>query len=228
MPDVRVLVIEDEKKAALYLKKGLTEGGYTVDIAEDGEEGLYLALNSHYDLIILDVMLPKRDGWSVMSEIRRSGKQTLTLMLTANDDVADRVKGLDLGADSYLVKPFAFSELLAQVRSLLRRGTNRPQDVLKFADLEIDFYQHKARRNKIPLDLTPKEFSLLALLARRPGEVISRTIVSEQVWGLNFDSDTNIVDVHIRRLRAKVDDPFEKKLIHTVRGIGYVLREENK
>jgi two-component system copper resistance phosphate regulon response regulator CusR len=223
---VSILVIEDEKKAALYLKKGLTEAGYTVDIAGDGEEGLYLALNSNYDLIILDVMLPKRDGWSVMSELRRSGKQTLAMMLTAKDDVADRVKGLDLGADTYIVKPFAFSELLAQVRSLLRRSANRPPELLRVADLEIDFYKHTARRNKLQLDLTPKEFALLALLAKRKGEVISRTIVTEQVWGFNFDSDTNIVDVHIKRLRTKVDDPFKTKLIHTVRGIGYVMREE--
>jgi two-component system copper resistance phosphate regulon response regulator CusR len=226
LAEVRILVIEDEKKAALYLKKGLSENGYTVDIAEDGEEGLYLALNTAYDLIILDIMLPKRDGWSVMAEIRRAGKQTLTLILTARDEVSDRVKGLDLGADSYLVKPFAFSELLALVRSLVRRGPNRQPEVLKIGDLEIDYYLHKAKRDKQVLELTPKEFSLLSLLARRSGEVVSRTVLTEQVWGLNFDSDTNIVEVHIKRLRTKVDDPFEKKLIHTVRGIGYVLREE--
>jgi two-component system copper resistance phosphate regulon response regulator CusR len=226
LAEVRILVIEDEKKAALYLKKGLSENGYTVDIAEDGEEGLYLALNTAYDLIILDIMLPKRDGWSVMAEIRRAGKQTLTLILTARDEVSDRVKGLDLGADSYLVKPFAFSELLALVRSLVRRGPNRQPEVLKIGDLEIDYYLHKAKRDEQVLELTPKEFSLLSLLARRSGEVVSRTVLTEQVWGLNFDSDTNIVEVHIKRLRTKVDDPFEKKLIHTVRGIGYVLREE--
>jgi two-component system copper resistance phosphate regulon response regulator CusR len=223
---MKVLVVEDEKKTSFFLKKGLSESGYTVDVAEDGDDGLHLAQTSNYDLIILDVMLPKRDGWSVISEIRRSGKQTLTLMLTARDELNDRVKGLDLGADAYLVKPFAFSELLALVRSLLRRGAQRQPEIIKIADLEIDFFQHKARRNKIHLDLTPKEFSLLSYLARRSGDVLSRTVLSEQVWGLNFDTDTNIVDVHIRRLRVKVDDPFPKKLILTVRGIGYVLRED--
>ena len=172
---VHILVVEDEQKTAAYLKKGLTENGFTVDIADDGEEGLNLACNSHYDLIILDVMLPKRDGWSVISELRRSGKQTLSLFLTAKDSVNDRIKGLELGADSYLVKPFSFSELLAQVRSLLRRNPIRAAEVIQIADLELDFIQHRASRGGRKLDLTPKEFSLLTLLARRTGEVLANS-----------------------------------------------------
>jgi two-component system, OmpR family, copper resistance phosphate regulon response regulator CusR len=223
---MRILVIEDEIKTAQYLLKGLSQAGYTVDVSHDGEEGLTLASSNDYDLIILDVMLPSKDGWAVITELRKRGKQTTTLMLTARDDVSDRIKGLDLGADAYFVKPFSFLELLALIRSLLRRGPARQAEVLKIGDLEIDFFQHRVRRAKRQLDLTPKEFALLSHLARRAGEVISRTVLSEQAWGLNFDSGTNIVDVHIRRLRSKVDDPFEDKLIHTVRGIGYVLRDE--
>jgi two-component system copper resistance phosphate regulon response regulator CusR len=221
---MHILVIEDEKKTAAYLEKGLIESGFTVDIADNGEEGLKLAREQTYDLIILDVMLPKRDGWSVISELRRSGRQTLSLFLTAKDSVSDRIKGLDLGADAYLVKPFSFSELMAQIRSLMRRGTGRTQDTLRIADLELDFIQHRATRGGKKLDLTQKEFSLLSLLARRSGEVLSRTMLAEQVWEMNFDSATNVIEVQIRRLRAKVDDPFEKKLIQTVRGRGYFLR----
>jgi two-component system copper resistance phosphate regulon response regulator CusR len=223
---MKILVIEDEKKAAAYLKKGLGENGFIVDVAEDGEEGLHMAKTWDYDLIILDVMLPKRDGWSVLFELRRAGRQTLSLFLTAKDSLPDRIKGLDLGADAYLVKPFAFSELMAQIRSLIRRGPGRQLDTMRVADLEIDLLQHRALRAGTRLELTPKEFSLLALLAKRAGEIITRTLISEQVWDINFDTDTNVVDVHIRRLRAKVDDPFKTKLIHTVRGMGYVLREE--
>jgi two-component system copper resistance phosphate regulon response regulator CusR len=224
---MRILVIEDEKKAAAYLKRGLTESGFVVDVAEDGDTGLHMANAGIYDLIILDVMLPGRDGWSIISELRRSGKQTLSLFLTARDSVNDRVKGLDLGADAYLVKPFAFSELMAQIRTLFRRGPTRQPDVIRIADLEMDFIQHRATRAGIRLDLTPKEFSLLSLFCRRQGEVLSRTLIAEQVWDMNFDSDTNVVDVQVRRLRAKVDDPFERKLIHTERGMGYVLRESS-
>jgi two-component system copper resistance phosphate regulon response regulator CusR len=203
------------------------ENGFTVDIAENGEDGLHLARESDYDLIIIDVMLPIKDGWTVMTELRQSGKQTLSLFLTAKDTTADKVKGLDLGADAYLVKPFAFSELMAHVRSLLRRGPSRPSlDELKVADLHVDLVHRKVTRGVERLDLTPKEFSLLALLMRRQGEIISRAIISEHVWDMSFDSETNVVDVHIRRLRAKVDDPFPKKLIHTVRGMGYVLKDE--
>ena len=223
---MKILVVEDEHKTASFLKKGLTESGFTVDVADDGDEGLNLALHGRYDLIILDIMLPGRNGWSVMSELRRAGKQTLCLFLSARDSLTDRVKGLDLGADGYLAKPFAFSELMAQIRSLLRRGPSRQTDTLRIADLELDFLSHHATRGNTRLDLTPKEFSLLSLLARKAGDILSRTLISDQVWGINFDSDSNTVDVHIRRLRAKVDDPFESKLIHTVRGVGYVLRSD--
>lgn len=222
---VRVLIVEDEPKSAAYLRKGLSEHGYVADLAADGEDGLYLARNSEYDLLILDVMLPRRDGWSVIAELRRTGKQTPVLFLTARDSVPDRVKGLDLGADDYLVKPFAFSELLARIRTILRRGPGRRSENLRFADLELDPLSHRATRRNRKLDLTPKEFLLLALFVRRAGEVLSRTLIAEQVWDMNFDCGTNVVDVHVRRLRSKVDDPFEKKLIHTIRGVGYVLGE---
>ena len=224
---MKILVVEDERKTAAYLRKGLLEEGYVIDRAENGEDGLELARSSDYDLIILDVMLPKRDGWSVISELRRSGKQTPVLFLTARDAIQERVKGLELGADDYLVKPFAFSELLARVRTILRRGPARQPEKLRIADLEIDPARHKATRAGKRLDLTPKEFLLLSLFARRQGEVLSRTLIAEQVWDMNFDSGTNVVDVHVRRLRSKVDDPFPQKLIHTVRGVGYVLEERS-
>jgi len=222
---MRILIVEDEKKTAGYLKKGLSESGFVVDVVEQGEDGLHHARTGDYDLIILDVMLPKQDGWSVLTEMRRSGEQTPVLFVTARDSIQDRVKGLELGADDYLVKPFAFSELLARVRSILRRGPARQPETLRIADLEIDLLRHKATRAGKRLDLTPKEFALLSLLVRRAGEVLSRTLIAEQVWDMNFDSDTNVVDVSVRRLRSKVDDPFTKKLIHTVRGMGYVLED---
>jgi len=222
---MRILLIEDEQKARDYLKKGLTENSFVVDEAANGEDGLHLALSGNYDLLILDVMLPRQDGWSVLQQFRRAGKQTPVLFLTARDAVQDRVRGLELGADDYLIKPFAFSELLARVRSLLRRGPARPQERLRIADLEIDLIRHKVSRGGQLIDLAPKEFALLSLLMRRASEVLSRTLISEQVWDMNFDSDTNVVDVAVRRLRRKVDDPFAKKLIHTVRGVGYVLGE---
>ena len=222
---MRILIVEDEKKTAAYLKKGLSESGFVVDVVEQGEDGLHFARTGDYDLIILDVMLPQRDGWSVLTEIRRSGKQTPILFVTARDSIQDRVKGLELGADDYLVKPFAFSELLARVRSILRRGPARQPEIVHIADLEIDLLRHRALRGGTRLDLTPKEFALLSLLARRAGEILSRTVISEQIWDMNFDSDTNVVDVAVRRLRSKADDPFAKKLIHTVRGMGYVLED---
>jgi len=222
---MRILIIEDEAKAAAYLKKGLTENGLAADTVANGEDGLHAALTFDYDLIILDVMLPGRDGWSVLSEIRKRGNQTPVLFLTARDRVQDRVKGLELGADDYLVKPFAFSELLARLRVILRRGQAKQTDLLSIADLEIDLRAHKVSRAGKQLDLTQKEFMLLSLLVQRAGQVLSRTMIAEQVWDINFDSDTNVVDVAIRRLRTKVDDPFEKKLIHTVRGVGYVVEE---
>ena len=224
---MKILVIEDEVKTAKFLKKGLSEAGYVVDVAADGLEGLHLAQEVDFDLLILDVMLPALDGWRVLARLREAGRKILVLMLTARDSVHERVRGFELGADDYLVKPFAFSELLARVRSLLRRSTPRPQEALRMADLEIDLLRHRATRAGQKIDLTSKEFLLLTLLARRAGEVLSRTLIAESVWDMNFDSDTNVVDVNVRRLRSKVDDPFPIKLIHTVRGAGYVLEAES-
>jgi len=220
---MRILIVEDEIKTANYLKKGLMEHSFTVDIASDGEDGLHLASTENYNLIVLDVMLPKRSGWSLIEELRAAKNEVPVIFLSARDTVHDRVHGLELGADDYLVKPFAFSELLARIRIILRRNPLQMTDVMRIEDLELDFIRHKARRGGISLDLTAKEFQLLALLLRRRGEVMTRTTISEQVWGINFDSDTNIVDVAIRRLRKKIDDPFPRKLIHTIRGVGYVL-----
>jgi two-component system copper resistance phosphate regulon response regulator CusR len=223
---MKILVIEDEVKTAKFLKKGLSEAGYVIDIAADGLEGLHLAQVADFELVILDVMLPVLDGWQVLARLRETRQKTLVLMLTARDAVHERVRGFEMGADDYLVKPFAFSELLARVRSLLRRSTSRPQEALRMADLEIDLLRHRATRAGQRLDLTSKEFLLLTLLARRAGEVLSRTLIAESVWDMNFDSDTNVVDVNVRRLRSKVDDPFPIKLIHTVRGAGYVFESE--
>ena len=224
---MKILLVEDEPKTAAYLRKGLSEEGFIVDIAADGEKGLHAAKSFGFDLIVLDVMLPGRDGWEILTEIRRAGQQTPVLMLTARDAVPDRVKGLELGADDYLVKPFAFSELLARIRSLLRRAPVRQLEVLCVADLEIDLLRHRAIRDGQRIELTAKEFQLLSLFVRRPGEILSRTAIAEAIWDMNFDSDTNVVDVHIRRLRAKMDDPFEHKLIRTVRGVGYVLEADS-
>ena len=223
---MKILVIEDEAKTAKFLKKGLEEAGFVVDVAVDGLNGLHLAEELQFDLIILDVMLPELDGWQVLARLRQDGKRALVLLLTALDAVHERVRGLELGADDYLVKPFAFSELLARVRSLLRRGPPRGQETIRLADLEIDLLRQRATRAGHRLDLTPKEFLLLSLLARRAGEVLSRTQIAESVWDMNFASDTNVVDVNVRRLRGKVDDPFQLKLIHTIRGAGYVLESE--
>ena len=224
---MRLLVIEDETKLADYLHKGLSENGYVVDVARDGIEGRRLATGGEYDLVLLDLMLPGIDGFGVLSAMRERGP-TPVLMLTARDKVEDRVRGLEQGADDYLVKPFAFSELLARVAALLRRGgaaAAAQTTQLKLSDLEVDLLSRKAVRAQQRLDLTAKEFSLLALLLRRRGQILSRTTLAEQVWNMNFDSDTNVVEVAVRRLRAKLDDPFPAKLLHTVRGVGYVLEE---
>ncbi len=223
---MQILLIEDETKTAAFLAKGLGEAGYSVETAVDGQQGLDLALTRAFDLLIVDVMLPKKDGWEVVTELRSQGIQTSTLFLTARDSVHDRVKGLELGADDYLVKPFAFPELLARIRSILRRSTAQPDEHLRTCDLDIDTRRHKAIRGGVPLNLTAKEFLLLAQLARASGEVVSRQQIVEQVWDIDFQTDTNVVDVMVRRLRAKVDDPFQTKLIHTVRGMGYVLKTD--
>lgn len=221
---MQILLIEDEKKTVTFLKQGLEEAGFQVTAAEDGETGLELARKSRYDLLIVDIMLPKMDGWKVVEDLRGNGTDYPIIFLTARDDVKDRVKGLELGADDYLIKPFAFSELLARVRSLLRRSPARFEGLLVVDDLEIDVHRHRVTRAGQPLNLTTKEFLLLTHLARAGGEVVSRSEIIEQVWDIHFDTGTNVVDVMMRRLRAKVDDPFPNKLIHTTRGVGYVLK----
>ena len=220
---MKILIVEDEPKTGDYLRQGLAEAGFVVDLARDGLDGLHLALNGDYALVVLDVMLPELDGWGVLQALRRSGREMPVLFLTARDQVEDRVRGLDLGADDYLVKPFAFSELLARVRTLLRRGRSKEPDVLRAADLELDLLRRRVLRGGQRIDLTAKEFALLELLLRRQGEVLPRSLIASQVWDMNFDSDTNVIEVAVRRLRAKVDDAFEPKLIRTVRGMGYVL-----
>jgi heavy metal response regulator len=221
---MQLLVIEDETKLAQYLQKGLREEGFAVDVAHDGVTGLEAALQHAYDLVVLDGMLPGLDGFAVLAALRQS-RQTPVLMLTARGEVEDRVRGLRSGADDYLVKPFAFSELVARIQVLLRRASSTPAEatVLRMADLEVDLIRRRVTRAGQRVDLTNKEFNLLTLLLRRQGAVLSRTELAAQVWGMNFDSETNIVEVAVRRLRDKLDRPFERPLLHTVRGMGYVL-----
>lgn len=221
---MKILIVEDEKKTGDYLRRGLTEAGFVVDWVQNGLDGQHLACTENYDLIILDVMLPDINGWQIIASIREAGIAVPVLFLTAKDSVEDRVKGLDHGADDYLVKPFAFTELLARVRTLLRRGTSTAtSNTLQIADLELNLSSRQAVRSGQRIVLTNKEFSLLELLLRKQGEVLPRSLIASQVWDMNFDSDSNVIDVAIRRLRSKIDDPYEIKLIHTVRGMGYKL-----
>ena len=221
---MKILIVEDEPKTGDYLRQGLREAGFAVDLATTGPDGLHLALHTAPDLVILDVMLPGLDGWQVLRAIRAGGQSMPVLFLTARDQVADRVKGLEMGADDYLVKPFSFAELLARVRTILRRGrTGTEPTSLQVADLELDLLRRRVSRAGKRIDLTAKEFGLLELLMRRQGEVLPRSLIASQVWDMNFDSDTNAIDVAVKRLRAKIDNDFEPKLIQTVRGVGYML-----
>ena len=223
---MKLLIVEDQPKTGQYLRQGLSEAGFITELAADGITGQHLALTGDYALLILDVMLPGRDGWQILQAVRSAGLDMPVLFLTARDAVEDRVHGLELGADDYLVKPFAFSELLARVRSLLRRGSSTTQETsLQLADLRLDLIRRRVERNGQRIDLTAKEFSLLELLLRRQGEVLPKSLIASQVWDMNFDSDTNVIEVAIRRLRLKIDDSHDQKLIHTVRDMGYVLEE---
>ncbi|MCM2464053.1 heavy metal response regulator transcription factor [Pseudomonas sp. LARHCG127] len=225
---MKLLIVEDQTKTGQYLRQGLGEAGFNADLVADGITGQQLALSGEYALLILDVMLPGRDGWQILQAVRGAGLDTPVLFLTARDAVQDRVHGLELGADDYLVKPFAFSELLARVRSLLRRGNSTQQETsLQLADLRLDLIRRRVERSGRRIDLTAKEFALLEMLLRRQGEVLPKSLIASQVWDMNFDSDTNVIEVAIRRLRIKIDDEFPNKLIHTVRGMGYVLEERS-
>lgn len=225
---MKLLIVEDQLKTGQYLRQGLSEAGFAAELAADGETGLHLALSGDHALLILDVMLPGRDGWQILQAVREAGLDTPVLFLTARDSVQDRVHGLELGADDYLVKPFAFAELLARVRTLLRRGASPNLDTqLSLADLRLDLIRRRAERAGQRIDLTAKEFALLELLLRRQGEVLPKSLIASQVWDMNFDSDTNVIEVAIRRLRLKIDDAHDCKLIHTVRGMGYVLEERH-
>jgi len=225
---MKLLIVEDELKTANFLKRGFGEAGFVVSVASDGADGMRQIETGAFDLIVLDIMLPGMDGWQILTWLRGIGLQTPVLILTARDEVSDRVRGLELGADDYLVKPFAFSELLARVRTILRRPPVRAASTLRVADLELDLAGHKATRAGQRLDLTAREFTLLSLLVRRAGEVLTRTLIAESVWDMSSGGDTNVVDVSLRRLRAKVDDPFPRKLLRTVRGVGYVLENPER
>lgn len=221
---MKILIVEDEPKTGDYLRQGLREAGFVVDLVQDGLDGLHLGIEGDQDLIILDVMLPRMDGWGVLQALTQAGIRTPVIFLTAKDQVEDRVRGLELGAADYLVKPFSFAELLARVRNVLRRGPAATESsILQVADLEVDLLRRRVLRAGRRIDLTPKEFGLLELLVRRQGEVLPRSLIASLVWDMNFDSDTNVIEVAMRRLRAKVDEGFEVRLIQTVRGMGYVL-----
>ena len=222
---MRILVIEDEKKIAAFIKRGLTEQNYTVDVAPDGDEGLYLAEINPYDLIVLDIMLPGKDGFAVCQTLRRKNITTPILMLTARDDLRDKIFGLDSGADDYLTKPFAFAEFLARVRVLLRRHGGNKSTTLRVSDLELDQLTRQASRAGKPIDLTPTEYALLEYLMLNQGQVVTRTMLSEHVWNQDFDSFSNVINVYVNYVRKKVDADFDVKLIHSVRGAGYVLKE---
>lgn len=224
---MKILIVEDEPKTAAFVKRGFTEEGFVVDVATDGVDGLHSAVTGEYDIIILDIMLPKYDGWQVLEEIRRFRRDQPVILLTALDAISHRVKGLDLGADDYLVKPFAFSELHARVRNILRRALTRRMDTLRLADLYMDLSRHRVFRAGRALDLAPQEYRLLEYFLRHPGEVVTRTRLAEQVWDMSFDGDSNVVEVAVRRLRRKIDDPYTVKLIHTLRGVGYVLEDRD-
>jgi heavy metal response regulator len=223
---MRILVVEDEKKVAKFLKQGLEEERYAVDVASDGEEGTRLALSEQYDCIILDILLPKKDGFMVVRELRGRHVNTPVLLLTAKSSIDDKVEGLDSGADDYITKPFSFTELLARVRSLLRRGASEKSTLVRVADLQLDTVAHRAKRGEAAIDLTGKEYALLEYFMRNVNRVLTRTLISEHIWNYNFDTGTNVVDVYINHLRSKIDDGYEKKLIHTVRGVGYVMKDE--
>ena len=223
---MHILVVEDEKKVASFIKRGLEEEKYTVDLAADGEEGLYMAETNPYDLILMDLMLPKMDGLTVIRELRKKGIETAVLCLTAKDTVDDIVSGLDSGSDDYLTKPFAFAELLARVRALVRRGAKDRGAEIRFADLRLDPVAHKVWRGSKEIELTAKEYALLEYLMRNPNQILTRTMIAEHVWDYTFDSFTNIIDVYVNYLRKKIDKDFDKRLIHTVRGVGYVLKED--
>lgn len=228
---MRLLLVEDQSMAADYISKGLKENDFVVDVAHNGVDGLHYLLTNDYDLAILDIMLPGMNGWKILELARQAGKLTPVMFLTARDEVEDRVRGLELGAEDYLIKPFSFSELLARVRVIMRRqAVHTPvveESTLQISDLQLDFLKHRVSRGGKRIELTQKEFLLLSLLMRRRGEVLSRTVLAEQVWDMNFDPETNVIDVAIRRLRSKIDDGYEIKLLHTIRGAGYVLEERN-
>ena len=226
---MKILVVEDDKGALRFIKKGLTESGYTIDAVLNGEDGFFLATNHPYDLIILDVMLPGLSGFEIISDLRKAGKETPVVFLTARDAPDDIVNGLNLGADDYLVKPFAFAELLARIKAVLRRGGKEKQfKKLSVGDLSLDMVTRMAQRERQRIELSGKEFMLLEYLMRNSGHVLTRTMILEKVWGYNFDTSSNIIDVHINRLRGKIDKQFKTRLIHTIKGVGYVLKEDDQ